>query len=77
MAKKKADKIPATPFKIYTNACCGTGTSFWGWFFLAFGLFLLAKQQGWIPQDVSVWPPILIVVGIYMLISYHTQKRCV
>jgi len=72
MIKKKAKKDLSV---VYNSVCCGR-SSFWGWFILALGLFLLGKQQGWIPSNVSLWPPVLIIIGVYILIRYHLQKRC-
>ena len=71
MAKKKSGK---GVHGFYTNVCCGGGTSFWGWFLLALGIFLLGRQMGWIPSNFSLWPPVLIIIGLYLLINYHLKK---
>ncbi|MBI2667333.1 hypothetical protein HYX17_01020 [Candidatus Woesearchaeota archaeon] len=57
----KRDKINSYVWSYYS------GNIFWGWFFLLLGLFFLARNFGWIP-NISIWPVLLIILGIYMLI---------
>ena len=52
--------------------CCSPGCC--GWALLIIGLIWLAKELGWIKASFSMWPVILIVVGIY-IIANRSKKR--
>ncbi|MDP6642406.1 MAG: DUF5668 domain-containing protein [Candidatus Nanoarchaeia archaeon] len=65
---KKAPKSGKDESYVCNWNCCNCGTSFWGWFFLIIGLFLIAREYGWIPY-ISFWPVFLIVLGLYLIIS--------
>jgi len=48
--------------------CCRGGGFGWGTFFILIGLFLLAREMGWIAIQVSFWPVFLIALGVYFII---------
>jgi uncharacterized membrane protein len=54
------------------NYCCST--SWWGVFLILIGVYLIAKQQGWITSDIPFWPVVAIVVGVYLLAKGSQSK---
>jgi hypothetical protein len=51
-----------------TVMSCGThGGLGLGIILLVLGLFFLAKDLGWIPVTISLWPILLIAIALYML----------
>ena len=53
--------------------CCCRGGLFWGILFLVLGLWFLAKDLGYISFSVSIWPVILIILGVLMLLK---KNKC-
>ena len=50
--------------------CYGRGNGlFWGLIILLIGLWILAKDLGWITFDVSIWAIVLIFVGLWILLK--------
>lgn len=40
-----------------------------GWGLIIIGAVWFVSEQGWIPLNVSIWPIILILIGLYFLLS--------
>lgn len=51
--------------------CCdsGGGTVLWGLLVIVIGGYYLARDMGWIPRDVALWPIVLITIGVGMFIG--------
>ena len=47
--------------------CCGLQPSFLGIFLLLWGIYLLAKNYGYVSENFPFWPIILVLLGIYFL----------
>ena len=69
MAKKKEAKVSAL------SCYCGKSIGF-PLVVLLLGLYLLARDLGWITTRVSFWAVLLILVGVYWLIGYFYNKTC-
>jgi len=48
-------------------ACCGGGGYFLAVLLLVIGFWFLARDLGWISLGISIWPIILIALGIWLL----------
>ena len=53
-------------------SCCGSGW-YWGALLLLVGLFFLAKELGWVSLNVSIWPVVLIIFGLWLLLKDHRK----
>jgi uncharacterized membrane protein YvbJ len=44
---------------------------------LLWGFMELAKQQGWITQDINIWWLIVIIIGVLMIVGaiYRATRR--
>ena len=66
------------------HGCCGhncrrTGKSWgmkFGVFLLVLGLFLFAKQLGFLPPDFSFWPILFVGFGVYILLDQSYGNKC-
>jgi len=56
------------------SCCCNSGNC-WGWFFLIIGVWFILKQVNIIPREITVWPVVAVVIGVYLLIK-HNKKVC-
>lgn len=45
------------------------GGLFWGLLLLATGLWFLASDLGYISSNISIWPIVLIFLGIWLLLK--------
>ncbi|MBI5389111.1 hypothetical protein HZB01_01895 [Candidatus Woesearchaeota archaeon] len=60
---------------VYTQYYRRTGGFGFPLFLILIGLFWLARNQGWIPQTISIWPVILIVFGLWLFWKQMTWRR--
>jgi len=47
--------------------CFGEGGIFWGLLFLSLGTWFLAKELGFVALNISIWPIILILLGVWLI----------
>lgn len=45
------------------------GGNFWGLLLIAIGVFWLGRNLGWFDIRLPLWPTLLILFGIYILVS--------
>lgn len=49
--------------------CCHSGGSGFAIFLILLGAFFIARDLDWIPTDVSIWPILLLGLGLYFLLK--------
>ena len=52
---------------------CFGGGWYWGALLLLVGLFFLAKELGWVSLNISIWPVVLIIFGLWLLLKGHRK----
>jgi hypothetical protein len=48
---------------------------FWGFVLIILGGVWMAKNIGWFYFDISIWPVVIIAVGIYLLTTSQRSKQ--
>ena len=58
------------------SCCCGSGVNF-GLIIILIGLYMLAKDMGWIQTNIGFWTIVFLVVGLsFVLGSLRKRKVC-
>ena len=47
--------------------CCNSSGKGFAVFLILLGAFFIARDLDWIPTDVSIWPILLLGLGLYYL----------
>ncbi len=48
---------------------------FWGFILIIIGGFWIAKNVGWFFCNISIWPVVIVAVGIYLLVTPNKSKQ--
>ncbi|MBU4501866.1 MAG: hypothetical protein KKA79_04685 [Nanoarchaeota archaeon] len=61
--------------KVHRYSCCAGFSSF-ALMILLIGVYLLARDMGWIPDKISGWTLFFILLGFYWLVKSLFKRTC-